>query len=534
MKKGNKKKPKKEKPILFRFDPKVRMANALDVDTTEKYTTLPFSKKRIDSSTPFKSTEARRQIYPTGMTCQTDIKFTWKFECGNLDSVYVRGQNAYEIHLKSDPGRTAQWYLFKCENVLPGDYTFVITGFSRDTGIHHHGITPVALSMNELKNGLSWMRFGNNVNYWKSVSGNPPEYTISFQFTVNEPDTMYFAYTYPYTLTRLNKFFSTLPHFVGVCRPGKTTGDMQIPIIFWDADNGQYKAITSKTIMPGRKPMVIITARHHPGETCSSFAMEGFIEYIISEETRALWLKEKFSFLIIPMMNIDGVVCGFYRPGLGGTDMNRVWKKLVKPEAKTITNIVDKLSETRRIMLFLDFHGHAGQWNAFTYGVMNKKVPLNEFQKSFMEIMAAESPYFDLKGCASLGPKAYDRTMRVAYHNRYQIPFSYTLEMSIGGSDLIKPYKQFTPNEYREIGASTCIGIYKLFFETPNVIRGINVIEARPKSRTQTRPLTPKRSQSPSARLILRSMTPRMSMPKKTIPPQSAHSAANSEDSESI
>jgi hypothetical protein len=45
--------------------------------------------------------------------------------------------------------------------------------------------------------------------------------------------------------------------------------------------------------------------------------------------------------------------------------------------------------------------------------------------------------------------------MRVALHERYQIPFAYTLEMSFGGLDIgPRSRTQLTPDSYREVGAA--------------------------------------------------------------------------------
>ena len=63
--------------------------------------------------------------------------------------------------------------------------------------------------------------------------------------------------------------------------------------------------------------------------------------------------------------------------------------------------------------------------------------------------------------------------MRVAYQFRYKIPFSYTLEMSVGGSRLVKPCKQFTPNDYRKIGASTAYAIFKFLVKNTEIWNGI-------------------------------------------------------------
>ena len=51
--------------------------------------------------------------------------------------------------------------------------------------------------------------------------------------------------------------------------------------------------------------------------------MEGFIEFILSEEKEARKLRDIFVFKIVPMLNPDGVIVGNYRCSLAGLDLNR-------------------------------------------------------------------------------------------------------------------------------------------------------------------------------------------------------------------
>jgi len=70
----------------------------------------------------------------------------------------------------------------------------------------------------------------------------------------------------------------------------------------------------------------VLTARVHPGETQSSFMMQGCIDFLISEHPEAEILRDKFIFKIIPMLNPDGVIHGNYRCDLAGVDLNRRWR----------------------------------------------------------------------------------------------------------------------------------------------------------------------------------------------------------------
>ncbi len=60
--------------------------------------------------------------------------------------------------------------------------------------------------------------------------------------------------------------------------------------------------------------------------------MEGTLDYLISNEGGAEYLRSNFVFKIVPMMNPDGVIIGNYRSSLSGLDLNRQW---IAPSSKT-------------------------------------------------------------------------------------------------------------------------------------------------------------------------------------------------------
>jgi murein tripeptide amidase MpaA len=68
---------------------------------------------------------------------------------------------------------------------------------------------------------------------------------------------------------------------------------------------------------------IIISSRVHPGESNSSFTMEGIMDFLLSNEKEAKHLRDTFVFKLVPMLNPDGVIVGNYRCSLGGCDLNR-------------------------------------------------------------------------------------------------------------------------------------------------------------------------------------------------------------------
>jgi len=66
-----------------------------------------------------------------------------------------------------------------------------------------------------------------------------------------------------------------------------------------------------------------LTGRVHPGESNSSYVMEGLIQFLVSGEAVARALRDRYVFKIVPMLNPDGVIVGNYRCSLSSHDLNR-------------------------------------------------------------------------------------------------------------------------------------------------------------------------------------------------------------------
>ena len=138
---------------------------------------------------------------------------------------------------------------------------------------------------------------------------------------------------------------------------GKSLSGVDIPFLTitsrLNSDPNEYNLIKSEefdesdskvsTPMYKRKKYVVVTARVHPGESNSSLMMQGFIKYIMSNHATAKELRKRTIFLIIPMINIDGVLVGNYRTSMSGNDLNRKYidsDKLLHPEVCYIKTLI--------------------------------------------------------------------------------------------------------------------------------------------------------------------------------------------------
>ena len=61
------------------------------------------------------------------------------------------------------------------------------------------------------------------------------------------------------------------------------------------------------------KPIVVLTGRVHPGETNSSWIMEGILNFLTGDSPEAEEIRNHFIFKIIPMLNVEGVINGCHR-----------------------------------------------------------------------------------------------------------------------------------------------------------------------------------------------------------------------------
>lgn len=69
----------------------------------------------------------------------------------------------------------------------------------------------------------------------------------------------------------------------------------------------------------------VVQARDHAYETAGSFCIEGIATFLASDDPVARFLRSKFTVVLIPMTNPDGVYNGFTRfTRENGTDMNRM------------------------------------------------------------------------------------------------------------------------------------------------------------------------------------------------------------------
>lgn len=157
-----------------------------------------------------------------------------------------------------------------------------------------------------------------------------------------------------------------------------------------------------KTADLKNKKIIVLFARVHPSEAAASHVLKGFIEALLDssqDNFKGAFLRDNFMFIIIPMMNPDGVSFGNSRCSLSGQDLNKTWNapdRFVHPESYYALKLLTTLSKENQIIFFSDFHESKVKKNCFIYGSDFDGKPDNRW---FPRLMEERCDHFSLDSC---------------------------------------------------------------------------------------------------------------------------------------
>ena len=189
-----------------------------------------------------------------------------------------------------------------------------------------------------------------------------------------------------------------------------------------------------------KRPVIAITSRVHAGETPGSFVFQGIYDFLMSSE--ASNIRKHYTFLLVPCLNPDGVVCGNYRSSLSGFDLNRQWlypEEDLHPEVFYTKSLFQKDytgEKSRRIYIYCDLHGHSKKKNSFFYGcntAANGGFLSWTIVRLLPRIMAKNSHMFNYRDCRFKVEASKIGTGRVVMWKQLQVTHSFTLENSFYG-----------------------------------------------------------------------------------------------------
>ncbi|KAA0183579.1 Cytosolic carboxypeptidase 2 [Fasciolopsis buskii] len=370
-----------------------------------------------------------------------------------------------------------------------------------------------------------WIRVGNGIQYYRTQWNiqsftNPPIYDNQIQSSNNFPshsyrsctsgtlpdpvpdkartwysltwtcelphddDVVYFASCYPYTYSQLQDYLTTIrmnPYQNKVCEQTQlctTLAGNSVPLLTVTEPERRVKSalatkskemfeqsdedpVESDPSRPIHKQCVVITARVHPGETQSSWMVQGLLEYLLSKHPDAELLRANFVFKIVPMLNPDGVIVGNYRCSLSGCDLNRKYTSSLKRFFPTVWHtrqMVLQMMCSYPVLVYCDLHGHSRKQQMFVYGCRSADPSARLNDRVFPLMLSRNAPeLFDYSKCRFGVQRDKEGTGRISMW-REGIANSYTLEATFcgfGEDPLIDGY-HFNFMDYEKMGHQFC------------------------------------------------------------------------------
>ncbi|KAL4472948.1 hypothetical protein ABPG72_020642 [Tetrahymena utriculariae] len=395
-----------------------------------------------------------------------NLMFDSQFESGNIASVYMLGEQKYNLLVQQDLNTNGytQWFNFKvtnktkCQKVM-----FTIGNFYKKDSLFQKGMKISVFSKKKLEyTGIGWHKSGFNIkyslstiqkgiSYFSTNQNGKISYLLQFKYDFEyDEDETYFAYSIPYTYSQLQKYLNSILSqnysFFSIRSLCNTLlGNQLFLITITNPITKQNQNLQKKAIF--------ITCRVHPGETISSYVLEGLINFLLSDSEEAYLLREQFIFKIVPMLNPDGVIHGNYRCSLAGCDLNRRWRfptKNIHPEIYYTKRAIYELNENYPLILYCDLHGHSRKKDFFLYGCEEK----NDFYqvREFPFILSKINPFFDFKSCDFRIYKSKESTSRQTLFRDLNIENIFTIETSFCGPSSLLVH--FNIEDLKQIGVS--------------------------------------------------------------------------------
>ncbi|XP_035781923.1 LOW QUALITY PROTEIN: cytosolic carboxypeptidase 6-like [Anopheles albimanus] len=421
----------------------------------------------------------------SGKAKRGHLCFDAAFETGNLGRVDLVGEFEYDLFLRPDTcnPRYRFWFNFTVDNVKQDQRViFNIVNINKSRNLFKDGMTPLVKSTSRPK----WQRLLRcEVFYYKSpVHQN--HYVLSFAFGFDKEDEVYqFALTFPYSYSKMQAYLNALelkfPETFERSSLGMSIQNRKLELVTFDEVKKPDK-VDQKNVIH----MVVVLARIHPGESPSSYVVQGLIEFLAAAtQPIAKALREHVVFKIVPMLNPDGVFLGNNRCNVVGHDLNRSWNRLSQYTHPTLSAVMKMLKEydnssvrtgcifvaskitcinislctyplqCYQVDFVIDIHAHSSLTGTFIYGSTYDNVYRYERHLVFPKLFATKCEDFCQEHMMF---NADDRKSGTARRNFVEALSdnvnTYTLEVSMCGYYLngTNILTQYTEDGYMRIG----------------------------------------------------------------------------------
>lgn len=292
------------------------------------------------------------------------VKFDSDFESGNLNSVSTNDNINYIVTTKEDIG--GRWFYFRISGVKNKFIKVTI----QNSDVHR-----------------PFYSYDNKA-FERFTETESPQINV-FQKSF-EQDTVFVAYYYPYNYSFLQQRISEWKksEFVKCDTLGFTPHNFPM----------QELILTDFTVPDENKYKVWIHARTHPGETPSSWHMDGIIQTLLSDNDVISYYRKNIIFYLYPFNNPEGVYYGRSRTNYFGVDQERDWNyspSETSTEISILKNRMIEVNSGKPISVFLNLHSQASPFCTFW---IHKAASTSDYfyrrEYQFSNLNTSDNPYF--------------------------------------------------------------------------------------------------------------------------------------------
>jgi hypothetical protein len=197
------------------------------------------------------------------------------------------------------PSAATIWYLFKLENLQGRKVRIDFQNIRADRWLCNHPMysdtmdlsDPVPIVDGELK---EWHQVP---KVWGALDA------VSFEYQF-PADSVYVATRVPYLPSYNQRYLSQLPKTDGMSieQAGESLSGRPLSIVIFSGPGDA----------PKTRPCILVYAREHANESDASWAVQGMIEFLRSDAAGAKTIRDRFTVILIPLLDPDGAAVGAY------------------------------------------------------------------------------------------------------------------------------------------------------------------------------------------------------------------------------
>merc|ERR1740121_3386866 len=183
--------------------------------------------------------------------------------------------------------------------------------------------------------------------------------------------------------------------------------------------------------------------------------MKGFLDFLLGGCAEAQACLRGVFWLVVPMLNPDGVAAGRTRTNLDGVDLNRHHHDDSAPETRSLRAALQEEARTGQFLAFVDIHSHSRRRGVFA-------IANGSDGDALVSRLGAKSDLIDIQGTQRSEVRPQDEGVGRVAASRVGCRYCITLEASLGARHLTAGEFHLSLEELQGVGQALCLALTDL------------------------------------------------------------------------